>query len=139
MMQAEEHAPSPFVAMIGAKMEEWSEGYVRISLLLEGKHTNPNGVMHGGVATTLMDEALGAVVASIRGAEAVRMAPHATVDMNVSFLAGPSAGDEIVVEGRALKVGRSVAFGEAEVTRRGRGDLIAKGRFTFVIREPKSG
>jgi acyl-coenzyme A thioesterase PaaI-like protein len=80
-----------------------------------------------------MDEALGAVIASIRGMETMAAAPHATVEMNTSFLAGPRAGDEIVVEGRALKVGRSVAFGEAEVTRRGRGDLIAKGRFTFVI------
>ena len=134
-----DHNPSPFVEMIGAKMEEWEEGYVRMSLVLEEKHTNPNGVMHGGVATSLMDEVLGAVVASIRGMDAMRAAPHATVDMNVSFLAGPRQGDEIVVEGKALKVGRSVAFCEAEVTRRGKGDLIAKGRFTFVIAGPRNG
>lgn len=133
------HTPSPFVEMIGAKMEEWREGYVRMSLLLEHKHTNPNGVMHGGVATSLMDEVLGGVVASVRGIETMLAAPHATVDMSVSFLAGPREGDEIVVEGRALKIGRSVAFCEAEVTRRGKGDLIAKGRFTFVIASPKNG
>jgi acyl-CoA thioesterase len=131
--QQAEHTPSPFVELVGARMEEFREGYARLSLVLEEKHTNPNGVMHGGVATTLMDEALGAVIASVRGIETMKAAPHATVEMNISFLAGPRAGDEIVVEGRALKVGRSVAFGEAEVTRRGRGDLIAKGRFTFVI------
>ena len=55
----------------------------------------------------------------MRGIDVMAAAPHATVDMNVSFLAGPRVGDEIVVEGRALKVGRSVAFGEAEVRRRG--------------------
>lgn len=139
MIAPEGHRPSPFVEMIGAQLEEWREGYVRMSLLLDEKHTNPNGVMHGGVATSLMDEVLGAVVASVRGMEVMMAAPHATVDMNVSFLAGPRAGDEIVVEGRALKVGRRVAFGEAEVTRRGRGDLIAKGRFTFVIQGPPAG
>ena len=43
------------------------------------------------------------------------------------------AGDEITVEGTVLKLGRSVAFGEAEA-RRARGNvLIAKGRFTFTI------
>lgn len=137
-MQPEQHQPSPFIALIGATVEEWKEGYVRMVLTLEEKHTNPNGVMHGGVATSLMDEALGAVIASVRGLEAMAAAPHATVDMNVSFLAGPRVGDEIVVEGRALKVGRSVAFGEAEVRRRGeRTDLIAKGRFTFVITGPR--
>jgi uncharacterized protein (TIGR00369 family) len=138
-MQTEERNPSSFIALIGAKLEEWSEGYVRMALTLEEKHTNPNGVMHGGVATSLMDEVLGAVIASVRGLDAMAAAPHATVDMNVSFLAGPRVGDEIIVEGRALKVGRSVAFGEAEVRRRGaRDDLIAKGRFTFVIQAPRS-
>jgi uncharacterized protein (TIGR00369 family) len=139
MTLPEDHRPSPFVEMIGAKLEEWREGYVRIALLLEERHTNPNGVMHGGVATSLMDEVLGAVVASVRGMDVMMAAPHATVDMNVSFLAGPRTGDEVIVEGRVLKVGRRVAFGEAEMTRRGRGDLIAKGRFTFVIQGSPAG
>ncbi len=134
-----DHPPSPFIEMVGAKMEECQDGYVRMSLVLEHKHTNPNGVMHGGVATSLMDEVLGTVVATVRGTEATQSTPHATVDMNVSFLAGPRVGDEIVVEGRALKVGRSIAFCEAEVTRRGKGDLVAKGRFTFVITGPRNG
>ncbi len=139
MSAPEEHTPSPFVQMIGAKIEEWRQGYVRMSLVVEEKHTNPNGVMHGGVLTTLMDETLGAVVASVRGMDVMRAAPHATVEMNVSFLAGARPGDEIVVEGRALKVGRAVAFGEAEARRRGSDDLIAKGRFTYVIAGPRSG
>ena len=139
MSEPEEHTPSPFVRMIGAKFEEWREGYVRMSLVVEEKHTNPNGIMHGGVLTTLMDETLGAVVASVRGVDVMRAAPHATVEMNVSFLAGAGPGEEIIVEGRALKVGRSVAFGEAEARRRGSDDLIAKGRFTFVIAGPRSG
>ena len=139
MSAPEEHTPSPFVQMIGAKIEEWRQGYVRMSLVVEEKHTNPNGVMHGGVLTTLMDETLGAVVASVRGMDVMRAAPHATVEMNVSFLAGARAGDDIVVEGRALKVGRSVAFGEAAARRRGSDDLVAKGRFTYVVVEPRGG
>ena len=131
-MQYDEHTPSAFGDLIGAKQEESREGYARLSLVLEGKHTNPNGVVHGGVLTTLMDEACGWAVLTVRGIEAMIAAPHATVDMNVSFLSGARPGDEIVVEGRALRVGRSVAFAEAEVYR-GRERLIAKGRFTFVI------
>jgi acyl-coenzyme A thioesterase 13 len=140
--QREEHTLSPFVQMVGAKIEERREGYVRLSLVLEEKHTNPNGVTHGGVLTTLMDETLGAVIASVRGMDVRhggRAAPHETVEMNVSFLAGPRPGDEIVIEGRALKIGRSVAFGEAEARRRGKDELIAKGRFTYVIQAAGGG
>ncbi len=139
MTQLQEHTLSPFGQMVGARIEEWSEGYVRLSLVLEEKHTNPNGVTHGGVLTTLMDEAVGAVIASVRGVEAMFAAPSPTVEMNVSFLAGPRPGDEIVIEARALKIGRSVAFGEAEARRRGKDDLVAKGRFTYVIQGPRSG
>ncbi len=137
---AEERESSPFVDLIGGQVEEWGEGYVRMSLVLERHHTNPNGVMHGGVITTLMDEALGGAIASLRGIEVMYAAPHATVEMNASFLSGARPGDKIVVEGRVLRLGKRVAFGEAEAHRadgsadpRPDGELIAKGRMTFVI------
>lgn len=132
-MQTEGHAQSAFVSFIGGRLEEWREGYVRLGITVEERHTNPHRVMHGGVITTLMDEAVGGVIASVRGMDEMWKAPHASVDMNVSFLSNARAGDEIAVEATVLKLGRSVAFGEAEA-RRKRGDvLIAKGRFTFAI------
>ncbi|MDO8612258.1 MAG: PaaI family thioesterase, partial [Dehalococcoidia bacterium] len=113
----------------------------RVSLTLEPRHTNPNGVMHGGVITTMMDSALGAALGALRG-EAARRDPHATVEMNASFLSGARPGDRIVVEGRVIRLGKTIAFGEAEARRADRsadprpnGDtLIAKGRLTFAIR-----
>ena len=126
----DERRRSPFSAHIGVELEELREGYARLSLVLEPHHTNPNGVMHGGVITTMMDSAIGAALGSLRGAEASR-SPHATVEMNASFLASARPGDKIVVEGRVLRLGKSIAFGEAEA-RRG-DELIAKGRLTFAI------
>ncbi len=128
-----ERSVAPFTAFIGAEMEELREGYARLSLVLREHHTNPNGVMHGGVITSLMDEALGQVVAAARGLETIQVAPHSTVEMNASFLAAARPGDRVVVEGRVLRLGKSIAFGEAEA-RRGDGELIAKGRLTFAIR-----
>ncbi len=130
----EEPPSSPFTELIGGRFEEWSEDCVRISLVLEPHHTNPNGVMHGGVITSLMDEALGQVIAAARGLETMQLAPHSTVEMNASFLAAARPGDRVVVEGRVLRLGKSIAFGEAEA-RRGDGELIAKGRLTFAIRD----
>ncbi len=126
----DERRRSPFSAHIGAEMEELREGYARLSVVIEPRHTNPNGVMHGGVITTMLDSALGAALGSLRGPEASR-SPHATVEMNASFLAGARPGDKIVVEGRVLRLGKSIAFGEAEA-RRG-DELIAQGRLTFAI------
>ena len=101
----DERRRSPFSAFIGTEMEELREGYARVSLTLEQRHTNPNGGMHGGVITTMMDSALGAALGALRG-EAARRDPHATVEMNASFLSGARPGDRIVVEGRSSAWGR---------------------------------
>ena len=134
----EERRRSPFSAHIGTEMEELREGYARLSLVVEERHTNPIGFMHGGVITTMMDSALGAALGALRGEDA-RRNPHATVDMNVSLLSGARPGDRIVVEGSVLRLGKSIAFGEAEARRispagRQDGELIAKGRLTFAVR-----
>jgi acyl-coenzyme A thioesterase 13 len=136
---AAEHQRSAFIAQFGGRIEEFSEGLVRLSLTLTEEHTNPNGVMHGGVITSLMDEAVGGVIATARGIEVTRTSPHSTVEMNVSFISGARPGDELIVEARALKVGRSAAFGEAEARRRSDNAIIAKGRFTFVISPARNG
>ena len=128
---------SAFLTLMGARTIEKREDLFRISLLLEERHTNPNGVMHGGVMTSLMDEAVGGVIAYARGLDVMRAAPHSTVDMNVSFVSAARAGDELIVEARPIKVGRSVAFAEAEA-RRGDGTIVGKGRFTFVIALPRT-
>ncbi|MBI1886050.1 MAG: PaaI family thioesterase [Chloroflexi bacterium] len=128
---ADERRRSPFSAFIGTEMEELREGYARLSLVLEPRHTNPHGVMHGGVVTTMMDSALGAALGALRGEEA-RRRPHATIEMNASFLGSARPGDRIAVEGRVLRLGRTVAFGEAEA-RRGDGALVAVARFAFAV------
>jgi len=57
-----------------------------------------------------------------------------TLDMNVSFI-GAGSGD-VYAEGRILRRGRSVAFGEATITDVA-GKLLAVGRATYMIVAPK--
>jgi len=124
----------PFIELVGAELEEMREGYGRLALIVEEKHTNPNGVMHGGVATTLMDSAAAIALGALRGEAARQDSPHATVEMNASLIAAVRPGEKIVIEGRVLSLRRSVAFCESEVRKDSDGDLLAKGRFTFSIR-----
>ncbi len=124
---------SALMDLVGGELDGWEEGRAVMSIKLQGRHMNPAGVVHGGVLATLMDETTAHSIATVRGLGA----PLATVDMNVSFLSGARPGDELQCEARALRVGRSVAFTEAEVRRRGHGDLVAKGRFTYVILQPR--
>jgi uncharacterized protein (TIGR00369 family) len=58
-----------------------------------------------------------------------------TLDLNVSFLASASEG-AVFAEGRILRKGRTVAFGEATITDAG-GRLLAVGRATYMILAPR--
>lgn len=134
MTQLPEELPrSALMALIGGELGAWEEGRVVMSIKLEDRHMNPGGVVHGGVLTTLMDKATAHTIATVRGLEA----RFATVDMNVSFISGARPGDELQCEARTLRVGDAVAFAEADVRRRGRDDLVAKGRFTYAILGPR--
>jgi acyl-coenzyme A thioesterase 13 len=128
---------SALMDFIGGEVDKLEEGRVVISLKLDGRHMNPGGVLHGGVLTTLMDEATAHAIVTVRGLEVMAEAPHATVDMNASFLSGARPGDELQCEARTLRIGRAVAFAEAEVRRSGRDDVIAKGHFTYAILGPR--
>jgi uncharacterized protein (TIGR00369 family) len=134
----EDRSQSAFIDLLGVELEEWREGYVRMGLKVDDRHANANGVMHGGVATSLMDEVTGAVIASVRGMDAMWAAPHATVEMSVSFMGGVWPGDDLVFEGRATRVGRTVAFSEVTAHRRGEEKPVATGKFTYVIQAPRS-
>lgn len=130
MRVPEERPRAPFLEFVGAQVEERREGYVRIALTVEARHLNPHGVMHGGVAMTLMDSAAASALSSLRGQAEVR---QASVDMHVAFLAAARVGDELVAEGKILKRGRSIAFAETELRRKSDNELIATGRVTFAI------
>ena len=130
---------SGIMQILGGRVDSFADGASVMSMTLEEKHMNPGGVVHGGVITTLMDEAAGHAIVTIRGLEAMAETPHATIDMSVSFLSGARVGDELVCQARTLRIGRAVAFAEAEVRRRGSDDLVAKGAFTYAIRAKRSG
>ncbi len=85
--------------------------------------------------TTLAPSNCGSWVSTLHESSAGGVG-QTTLDLNVSFLAAGS-GDEIVAEGRIIKRGRTIAFGEATITD-GAGTLLAIGRATYMIIAPRA-
>jgi uncharacterized protein (TIGR00369 family) len=56
---------------------------------------------------------------------------QSTLDLNVSFLAAAGDGD-LFAEGRLLRRGRTIAFGEARISDAS-GRLVAVGRATYML------
>ncbi len=70
------------------------------------------------------------------GSAAAGGVDQATLDLNVTFIAA-ARGDALLAEGKIIRKGRSVAFGETRVTDTA-GTLVAIGRATYMIIQPRS-
>ena len=83
----------------------------------------------------LIDAAVGGALATLHEAAAGGTG-QASLDANVSYIGAVRDGSAFV-EGRILRRGGTIAFGEAEV-RDEAGTLAAKGRVTYMILRPRT-
>ena len=84
---------------------------------------------------TLVDAAVGGALGTYGSAAAGGVA-QATLDLNVTYIAA-AKGDALLAEGKIIRRGRSIAFGETRVTDTN-GTLVALGRATYMIIPPRT-
>jgi len=125
-----------FWRYLGVLVEDAGEGWVRLRVPVKDGLRNAAGApVHGGVLSALVDMAIGGALGTTHD-NAGGGVGQTTLDMNVSFLAAAGDGD-LVAEGRLLRRGRTIAFGEARISD-GAGKLVAVGRATYMLLQPKS-
>lgn len=124
-----------FWRYLGVQVDDAGEGWVRLRVpVADGLRNAAGAPVHGGVLSALVDMAVGGALGTTHD-DAAGGVGQATLDLNVSFLAAAGDGD-IIAEGRLLRRGRSVAFGEARISD-GAGKLVAVGRATYMLLQPK--
>ena len=101
---------SPFYRWSGMDLEDVDEGAVTLGLELTDHHLNIQGLAHGGVIATLADAAMGL---SLRSAlEPGRR--HVSVEIGVHYLRPVTRG-RVRALGRAVRIGREIAYAQADV------------------------
>ena len=124
-----------FWRYLGVQVDDAGEGWVRLRVPVKEALRNSAGApVHGGVLSALVDMAVGGALGTTHH-NAAGGVGQTTLDLNVSFLAAAGDGD-ILAEGRLLRRGRTIAFGEARITD-GAGKLVAVGRATYMLLPPK--
>lgn len=100
---------SPFMAMMGIKVEEMRDGRARLVLPHRPEIENRKGDAHGGVVATLLDvtmtHAVRAAVENIQGL--------ATVSATFNYLA-PARGT-LTGLGKVMKIGGTIAVASADL------------------------
>ena len=131
-MSRREAPPPPLADVLGFKFEKIESGEVTVTLEPEEFHYNPMGVLHGGMAATLFDSALGCAVQSLLPPGYI--AP--TMQLQVSYVRSIT-----VQTGKVFCTGKVIHMGKKSATAEGRiidtdGKLYAHSTGTFILTGP---
>lgn len=116
----------PFLEELGAYVVSIRAGEIKLGLKITPRQANVHGIAHGGVATTLLDTAMGGSCFSL-GKSVV------SLNCSLSFLSAVPLGHEIVAAGRVVHDGKHTMVTEGEVTDKETGRLYMKGAATFYV------
>ncbi len=118
--------PPPIERTLGYSLTEVSRGWAVIEMDVDERHTNPFGLVHGGLICDLADSACGAAAHStLQGNQTCT-----TLEIKVSFLK-PAPLGHLRAEARVIGNGQKVCFTECNVTDE-KGNLIARATSTLM-------
>jgi uncharacterized protein (TIGR00369 family) len=122
--------PPPIAVLLGFELVEIEEGRAVFAVTPEEFHYNPIGVVHGGLAATLLDSAMGCAVHSTLPAGT----GYTTLEVKVNF-ARPITREtgRVRCEGTLIHGGRSVATADGRVIAEDTGKLLAHGTTTCML------
>ncbi len=105
------------------------DGGRRYGFLAEERHTNPYGVVHGGVLITFADTIMGRTVYNAAKRQST------TISFNTEFVAGARPGQWIEGRVELTRMTRSLAFVRGEVLAGGETLLTASGVWRLFDRD----
>ncbi len=113
---------------LGYTTTKWSDRFSEVQLVIDGRHDNSHGIVHGGVYAAMLDAAFGGAVAFCSVPGRTRLA--VTITLQTIFMASAKSGT-LTATGRVIGVEGRVATCVGEV-RRDDGTLCATGTGSFM-------
>ena len=127
-MEAMSKAAEPtFWGYLGCQMESADENEVVVTLDARPHHLNMMGIVHGGVLSSLMDNAMGIAVMLRRPGEST-----VTSNLNVHFVM-PAKEGKIITRARIVHETRRSVTTESRITDE-KGELIALSTGSFRVK-----
>jgi uncharacterized protein (TIGR00369 family) len=119
---------APWVPALGLRVESVGDGGATLVLPFDPKLARTGGTVCGQALMAAADTAMVVALAAHFG----EFRPCTTVTLNTSFLRPVSSGD-VRVAARVLRAGRSLAFGEIELSGAADGRLAGHATTTYAL------
>lgn len=100
----------PIIKLLNATVIEVDEGKVVFNFVITKEQLNPNGILHGGIIATMLDELMGAAGWTIN-----KPYKFATINLQVDYLSAAKEAEVLRGEGVVVKAGKTVIHAEAKL------------------------
>jgi uncharacterized protein (TIGR00369 family) len=121
--------PSAMAQLIDFKLVEVSEGHAVLTIIPDERYYNGIGIVHGGLAATLLDSALGCAINTMMPAGKI----FTTLEMKINYVRPMRRETGLVrCEGRVIHAGSRVATADGRITDAS-GKLYAHGTATCML------
>jgi uncharacterized protein (TIGR00369 family) len=118
---------SPYFELLSMEIKDLHRGTSLLEVELGEKHLQPYGTVHGGAIASVVDAAaFWAAFTQLKEGTGLT-----TVEMKLNYLA-PAQKGKLVAQGRCIRMGKTLALGEAQV-KDGEGNLVAHGIATMMV------
>jgi acyl-coenzyme A thioesterase 13 len=114
------------------KIDVFNTKHVMCSFIVDEACSNVNNSLHGGFSATLVD-----VISTLAFIARDPTKAGVSLDLNVTYMAAPKIGERVIVEARALRIGKSVGFSQVDLYREKDGELLVTGRHTKAFQQSK--
>ena len=121
------NARSPFMEKMGSLYYKADGDDIIYGFLAEEGHTNSNGVVHGGMLFSFLDDILGHIVW-----RSLNKKRCATISLNCDFVASAKPGDWVETRAKISRKGLAVVFMRGELLVRGKRILTADGIWKII-------
>lgn len=119
----------PMAQLMNFNLVEVGDGYAIFEGAASEEYYNPQAVVHGGFAATILDSALGCAIQT----KLPKNAPYGTVELKINHIRAMRKETGLVrAIGKAIHVGRRMATSEARLED-ANGKLLAHGSTTCMI------
>jgi uncharacterized protein (TIGR00369 family) len=121
--------PTGIASLLDIRCAEVEDGRIVFTCKTRPDFANPLGLLHGGIAATLLDSVMGCAVHTTLPANLA----YTSLDISVRYIRpGSIDGGELRAEGRVVHRGRKVRTAEATLTDEA-GKLIATATSSLMV------
>jgi uncharacterized protein (TIGR00369 family) len=118
---------SGFRELVGTELSSSADGRAVTKLRTGERHLNPNGTVHGGAVSTLVDVSMAEALATITGEDESPV----TIEIKVNYLE-PGKPGTLTSTAQVRKGGKRVTIVEAEVVQEEDDEVIALAIGTYT-------